>query len=243
MFARFTGIFFLTPVIGSRNVPIHIKVGLSLFLAFATYPFVMVPNDLQLDNSFYYATIVIKELLVGLLIGYVGLLFFSAILIAGQIIDLQMGFGLVNVIDPLSQAQIPVMGQLKYLVATLIFLMINGHHWFIVAVARSFQIIPMGSLSITPKLTNALLLAFSDVFLMAMKIALPIVGTLLLVDIALGILARTIPQMNVFIVGFPLKIAVGLAMFIAVLPFFGNLFVKLFEKMHENIYLIIQAAV
>lgn len=242
VFSRFMGIFFLTPVIGSRNIPIHIKVGLSVLMAFATFPFVAVTGDLNMDNPFMYATSVMKELAVGLLIGYVGLMFFSAILIAGQIIDMQMGFGLVNVIDPLSQAQVPVMGQLKYLVATLIFLMVNGHHWFVLAIARSFEIIPMGSFAVTPKLSSALLIAFSDVFLMALKIALPIVGTLFLVDIALGILARTMPQMNVFIVGFPLKIGVGLAMFIAVLPFFANLTIKLFEKMHENIYLIMKAA-
>lgn len=242
VFARFTGVFFLTPVLGSRNIPMHIKIGLALFMAFAVFPFLKVPGSLNLDNSFLYAISVMKELLVGLLVGYVGLMFFSAILIAGQVIDMQMGFGLVNVIDPLSQAQVPVMGQLKYLIATLIFLMVNGHHWFVVAVAKSFDIIPMGGLSITPRLSNVLLVAFGEVFLMAVKIALPVVGTLLLVDLALGILARTMPQMNVFIVGFPLKIAVGLAVFIAVLPFFSSLFLKLFEKMHENIYLIIKSA-
>lgn len=241
--SRMTGIFFLTPVIGSRNIPIQVKIGISLFLAFATYPFVTVPAFLGIDSPLFFAANIIKELFIGLLIGYVGLLFFSAVLIAGQVIDMQMGFGLVNVIDPLSQTQVPVMGQFKYLIAMLIFLMVNGHHWFILAVTRSFEIIPVGSLLITSELSNAIILAFSEVLLMSIKIAFPILGTLLIVDICLGFLARTLPQMNVFIVGFPLKIGVGLAIFAVVLPLLSNVFFKLFERMHENIYIILRLAV
>lgn len=241
--SRMTGIFFLTPVIGSRNIPIQVRIGISLFLAFATYPFVVVPASLGLESPLLFAGNIIKELFVGLLIGYIGLLFFSAVLIAGQVIDMQMGFGLVNVIDPLSQTQVPVMGQFKYLIAMLIFLMVNGHHWFLLAVTRSFEIIPVGGLILTSKLSGAVISAFGEVLLMSIKIAFPILGTLLIVDVCLGILARTMPQMNVFIVGFPLKIAVGLAIFVAVLPLLSNIFFKLFEKMHENIYIILKLAV
>lgn len=242
MLARATGIFFLTPVIGSRNVPLQIKIWLSLFMAIVVFPFVNVPGTIGLDNTMQYSVNLGRELMVGLLIGYIGLLFFSAVLIAGQVIDMQMGFGLVNVIDPMSQTQIPVMGQLKYLIAILIFLMVNGHHWFILAVSKSFEIVPLGAFSYTPEITGSAVQAFSQVFLMSVKIAIPIIGTLLIVDFTLGILARTMPQMNVFIVGFPLKIAVGLAMFIAVLPYFSGFFVRLFNAMQESIFMFIQAA-
>jgi flagellar biosynthetic protein FliR len=240
VFMRSSGIFFLTPVIGSKNVPVQIKIGLSLFLAIVAFPFIKLPTSLNLDSPIMFALAIGKELSVGLLIGYVGLLFFSAILIAGQLIDLQMGFGLVNVIDPMQQIQVPVMGQLKYLIAVLIFLSINGHHWFITALSKSFQLVPIGTFSFTPRLTMAAISSFTEVFALALKLCAPIVATLLLVDIALGILARTMPQMNVFIVGFPVKIAMGLATFILILPFMSSFMIKMFEIMQSNIFTLIK---
>lgn len=239
---RSSGIFFLTPVIGSRNVPARVKIGLSFFLAIVAFPFVKLPALVSLDSPITYMLAIGKELIVGLLIGYVGLLFFSAILIAGQIIDLQMGFGLVNVIDPMQQIQVPVMGQFKYLIGILIFLIVNGHHWFIVALSRSFELVPIGTFSFKPRLTMSAISSFSEVFVLALKIGAPIFGTLIMVDFALGIVARTMPQMNVFIVGFPVKIAVGLFTFILILPFLSTFMIRLFEVMQSNIFTLLKAA-
>lgn len=236
---RASGIFFLTPVIGSRNVPVQIKIWLSLFLAIIAFPFVKMPQSVHLDNPMLFSITLGRELMVGVIIGFVALMFFSAVLIAGQLIDMQMGFGLVNVIDPMSQNQVPVIGQLKYLIAILVFLAINGHHWFVMMLAKSFELIPLGTFSLTPVIAEVVVRSFSDVLVMALKIGAPIFGTLILVDIALGIVARTMPQINVFIVGFPLKIGVGLATFILVLPYMSTFLLKLFDAMQNTIFNLI----
>jgi flagellar biosynthetic protein FliR len=131
-----------------------------------------------------------------------------------------MGFGFVNVVDPESRIQVPIIGQFLLILATLLFLVLNGHHWLIRAIIKSIEVIPLGSVHFDPALIWRINGLFKDIFLIAFKLAAPVAMCLFLVDVAYGIISRAIPQMNILIVGFPLKIGLGLVLLVSFLPLF-----------------------
>jgi len=137
---------------------------------------------------------------------------FSAVQLSGQIFGMQVGFGIVNVMDPLSETQISLLGQFVFLVAILLFMALDGHHILVKIVASSYSVLPMGAFSFTEPLGMEVTKWLTKAFIIAYKIGLPMIFTLLLISVLMGIIARTVPQMNVFIVGLPLKIFVGLFM-------------------------------
>ncbi|NLM43537.1 MAG: flagellar type III secretion system protein FliR [Clostridiales bacterium] len=239
---RMTSLFVLSPVFGRQNMPSYLKVGLALFTTLIIAPLL---SHITIDyyNIIDFSLIIIKEFFVGTIIGYVSYMVFSALYVAGQIIDTQIGFGMVNVLDPQSNIQVPLIGNFLYIFAILIFLMANGHHILFSALVKSYSIIPINSLSFTKELINNLIAIFSETFLMAVKIAFPIIAAVLISEVALGILARTVPQMNVFIVGLPLKITIGLLSLLIILPSFSNILDYLFETLFTYISIIMQSMV
>ncbi|GIP56533.1 hypothetical protein J15TS10_03470 [Paenibacillus woosongensis] len=194
-----------------------------------------IPTDLN------YLLLVVRELLIGLLMGYVAQLLFTVIQMAGSFIDIQMGFGIVNVIDPMTGASAPVLGNFKYIIATLLFLSMNGHHYLLDAVIRSYNWMPLSNELFQRiyhgTLSEFLVRTFSQAFLLSFQLAAPLVVALFITDVALGFLARTAPQFNVFVIGIPLKIMVGLAMLLLLIPSliyaFENLFQVLFKSLHN----------
>jgi flagellar biosynthetic protein FliR len=211
---RVTTLFLVAPVFGSRNLPLQIKVAfslaVSLLLLFATAPITLERSSTSVFNL---AGNVAGEFVVGLAISYSAYLLFAGIQMAGQIIDIQMGFGLVNVIDPQSNTQVSILGQFYYLLSILVFLALDGHHVLLRAVGDSFHLVPVAGL---PWIGHAAAAGpvisefFTRLFVIAFQIAAPAVATLFLTTLAMGILSRTVPQMNVFIVGLPLSVLVGL---------------------------------
>src|SRR5258708_19328421 len=160
---------------------------------------------------------------------------------AGQIIDIQVGFGLVNVIDPVNNVQISVLGQFYYLIALLYFLALDGHHYLLKALGESFKLVPPGSLvwfkqasAAGPKLSDF----FTKLFIIAIQVAGPSVAVLFLTNITMGLLSRTIPQMNVFIVGLPANVLVGLAVTIVSMKFMGTVLRSVVTNMGDTIALL-----
>ena len=237
---RISAIVVICPVFGSRNVPPQVRIGLALFLSYLVYTTIgrtgfVIPKDL-----ISYGMMAFGELLVGLVIGYVTTLIFAGVQLAGGIIGLQMGFGIVNVIDPLSRTQISLIAEFQFLLATLIFLVINGHHWILKAFVSSFDLVPVLGLSYRGAFMGKMIEMFSRIFVVAIKLGAPAIAVLLLISIAMGIIARTVPQMNIFIVGFPLKIGVGLLILALSLPFFASVFQKLFAQMIADISVLMR---
>lgn len=232
---RVSGVFFLAPVLGSRNIPPQTKIGLALMTSIALFPFIQSPNIASQISVIDFALLVAKEISVGAIIGFTATLVFMGFLLAGQIIDFQMGFGMVNVIDPLSNISISVIGQFKNLLAILIFLAINGHHYLLTALAKSFEIAPLTTFTITPSVTGNFIDMVINMFVIGLKIGGPAIGVLFITDLALGIVARTVPQMNVFIVGIPLKITVAFATLIATLAFFTAYVMRVFDQMPSQL--------
>ncbi len=234
---RISGIFLTAPIFSSRNIPARVKIFFSMAIALIVTPVLLQKQAITVpDTLFPYIFSVICELLVGLTIGLVMEIFFAIIQVAGQMLDTQIGFGIVNVVDPQSGTQIPLLGNFVQVVFIIVFLATDMHHLFIMALIDSFQMVPVNQVVIEGSLALFILKLVADMFLMAVKIAMPVVMTTLLVDIAMGMLARTMPQMNVFVVGIPLKLAVGIFMLSVVLPTYILILKAACRELFINIY-------
>lgn len=241
IFVRVSGIFIFSPIFSSQNVPNPLKIGFSFFLSILLTTTLNVNYLSSIETN--YILLIIKELMVGIIIGYVSYAFFSAFYVLGQIVDMEIGFGMVNVIDPQNKVQVPVMGNFYYILALLVFLMINGHHVVIKALIESYEFVPIGSFYFSEGITHKLVEILAKTFSLGFRISSPIVVVMLLIDILLGVLSRTMPQMNVFVVGMPLKIIVGLLIVAVSIPVFYALTGKVFDEMMEDIYYILKSFV
>jgi flagellar biosynthetic protein FliR len=235
---RCLGFMLITPVFGRREIPAQAKIGLSALLSIVVYPFV---HDIYFDNNLWIiATIALKEFMTGITMGYAAFLLFSSLYLAGEIIDMEMGFGIVNVLDVQSNTQVPLMGNYFYIVTILLFLTVNGHHVLISAIMKSYDLLPLGGVVLQEGLIKEIVISFKDMFLLGVRIALPVVSVIFFTDLALGIIARTVPQMNVFMVGLPLKITVGLISMIMVFPMFFVIIDAFYNGSYEGILRIIK---
>ena len=226
--ARMTTIIAVMPIFGYTAVPLPFKVGLSILLTILVFPFVVLSESYVMGGPVMFVIMVLREVIVGLIISFVINLIFFGIQFAGQIVGIQIGFGIINVIDPNLQIQVSLIGQLNYMVALLVFLGIDGHHFLIRALVFSYEYIPLSGAEFPVGLVEQATFLTSGVFDIGIRVAAPIMVTLFITDVALGLTARVAPQMNVFIVGFPLKIAVGLL----VMTFAMSLFVYVFNKLY-----------
>ena len=208
VFLRVTAIIGSIPVLANKSVPVRVKGGLSIVTAMLITPFVP-----EYDIPAALLPLVLKmagEVCIGIIIGLTVRFIFSGIQLAGQLIGFQMGFAIVNVVDPLSSSQVSIISQFIYILAILIFFAVNGHHLFLYAIAESYKILPGFTFQLSGQLIESIVMTAKDIFILALKIGIPIITLLLLTSVGLGLIARTVPQMNIFIVGFPLKIGVGL---------------------------------
>jgi flagellar biosynthetic protein FliR len=229
-FERFLFVFFrvgalilFVPVLGSRQVPVSMKIGLILFTSIVIFPLVQARPLPEPQGIFDLAVFLLSDVTIGLGIAYITRLIFAAVQIAGTVVDFQMGFGVVNVIDPQTDTQVSVTAQFHNIVAVLIFLAVDAHHFILQAIVESFFIINPAEINFSSLTPEYMLYLFSGTFTTAVKIAAPIMAILFFLSVGLGLVARTVPQMNVFIVGFPLQIGVGLLMVGLSLSFFSVL--------------------
>ena len=240
VFVRMSSIFVVTPVFGRREMPAYLKIGLAFFCSYILVPLL---GNVQVEylNLLSFAVIVGKEFLVGVIIGFVSFLVFSALYVAGQIIDMQIGFGMVNVLDPTMNSQVPLIGNFIYILTTLFFLAIDGHHVLLSALYKSYNILPINGFAFTEAMVNNITAIFAEIFVIGFKISIPVIAAALLTEVALGILSRTVPQMNVFVVGIPLKIGIGLLTLYIMMPVFIQIMTVTFDRMYGYIYLIIRS--
>lgn len=229
---RVSGLVMASPIFGGRGVPNQVKIGLSLMTALVLYPSLSVSLP-SIETAPAYMVLVGRELLIGIGLGFAVTLVFSSIYLAGQLIDVPMGFGMVNVVDPQSGLQVPIFAQFQYILAALIFLSVGGHHALFRALSTSFAMVPIGVTVDGSNMAVVLFEIFVKMFYLGVKLSLPIVTGLLLADIALGIIARAVPQINIFVVGFPAKIILGIPLFILVLPAYVALLSRIFGGQGE----------
>lgn len=237
---RILGLFLTAPFFNSRLIPILTKIGFSFLLGVIIFPTVMTQKAETPVLGFYILSL-LAELFLGLVLGFITNLVFSALQIAGEIIDFQMGFGFVNVVDPLSQFSSSVMGQFYLTVALLYYLGIGGHHLSIRGIAYSFQVIPLGTFTLQSEMFSSFLNLFQEVMVIALQLGAPVMAALFLSNFTLAIISRAIPQMNVFIVGLPLNIGVGFFLSLITLPYLLPFFERMVEVFSRVFFRIFAA--
>ena len=244
LLTRVSGIFIVAPFFGSINIPQYIRIGTALAMSVVLFPVVDQLAVVQAPATILgYALAVLAELFVGWLIGFVAYISFSAIHMAGKIMDMQVGFSIVNVMDPTSGQQIPLIGSFLYNLGLIIFLVTNGHHVIIAALFDSFSAVPLMGLDVHLGLVNLIVDFTNGIFVTGMKIAMPVTFAILLTNVGLGVLARTMPQMNIFVVGLPAQITVGILVLSIMLPFYIIFLDVLFNEMYGNISVALQAII
>lgn len=208
--ARFSGLMVSAPVLGSANFPMTGKAGLSALAALIIVPSVSTMGMSLPDTPFAFALMAAGELMIGLILGFVMTLVFASIQLAGQIIDLQTGFGMMNVFNPALETQFPVFGFFMFILAVLYLLAINGHHLMIRALVATYDHVPVGGFAARPALFLDLAGIGQGMFVDGLVLAAPLAAAMLLAYVTLGLLSRVVPQIHLFVVGFPLTIALGL---------------------------------
>ena len=236
VFVRMTGLFVISPIFGRRNVPAYLKIGFSFFLALILVNVIALPELDYYNNIYQFALLIFKEFVVGTAIGFVTYLAFSAIYVAGQLIDMQIGFGMVNILDPLSNIQIPVTANFYFILSMLAFLAVRGHHAVIKALFASYKMVPLGGALFNDNLTEDVMRIFGNMFIIGFKIAAPVTAAILIADVAMGVMSKTIPQLNVFVVGMPAKIFLGIAALMITIPMFILLLGKVFDWMNYEVF-------
>lgn len=235
VFGRISGIFLLTPIFGSRNVPLPLKFGISGFLTLVAIPIVSYSDNFNIINIYQLAYFVLLEFFIGLICGFISMLILNSIYIAGVMVDRNIGFSIVSVLSPQDESQIPITANIYYVTALLVFLAADLHHTVIEAILYSFKVIPIGyqniNLLFIDKVTEILRISF----VIGFKMSAPIIITIFVSNVLLGILSRAMPQMNVFMVGMPLKVFIGLITFYIVFPLYLGVFNNIFSIMFDYI--------
>lgn len=229
IFVRVSAFFVTIPLFSYKTIPSQLKIVLAFVLSWMMY-YTFSIEAFTINGD--YLLLVLKEAVVGLVLGLVVYIVFSAVQIAGGFIDFQMGFAMANIVDPQTGAQSPLMGQFFNFLLLLVFLAINGHHLVLDGIFYSYQFMPIDQFF--PKFGDAesveyIMKLFVAVFAIAFQMSAPIIATLFLVTLALGITGKTVPQLNIFVVGFPIKIAVGFILLITMM----GVMVEVMEKVIE----------
>ncbi|MFO8032431.1 MAG: flagellar biosynthetic protein FliR [Desulfohalobiaceae bacterium] len=207
---RISLLVFLLPFFGGENAPKVVKAALCLVLTLGLWPYLNFPGELFPATTLGLAIMAFGEVVLGMILGLVVRIFFAGVQTAGQLIGFQMGFAMMNVVDPMTGVQVTLTSQFLYLMTLLLFLSLNGHLYMLHGLGQSFELVQPGELLINPEVSEQILGFSSQIFVLGVKISAPIIAAVFLVHLALGIMAKIAPQVNVLFVGFPLKIGVGL---------------------------------
>jgi flagellar biosynthesis protein FliR len=237
IFCRITAFFVVVPLFSFRNIPTTFKIGLSTMISFIVFASLGNQSPQVMDGI--YMLSIIREVLAGLALGFVTYMYFNVVQIAGSFIDFQIGFGIANVIDPMTGASSPVIGHFKFIIALLLFLSFDGHHYLLTALMDSYTWVPIdnqffGHIA-SGDISTFLVKVFTAMFALAFQMAAPVIVAIFLTDLAMGVLAKTAPQFNIFVIGIPVKLIVGLLILVLILPGLVTLFGTVFESMFQSL--------
>ena len=230
--ARILALFASAPIIGNPNLPVQVKIALALLLTILVAPLLPPPPDID-PASATGLLILAQQMLIGLAMGFAMQIVFHATEMAGEFIGLQMGLGFATLYDPSIPGFIPVLGQFMGVIVSLAFLAIDGHLLLLTAMVGSFDALPISAITAAPGL-RALSEWAGCIFSYALMLSLPLMAALLITNLALGVLTRAAPQLNIFAVGFPLTILMGFLVLALSLPYFAPLFDQMFRDGFET---------
>ena len=234
---RISVVLFLLPFFGGNSIPKPVKAALVLVLSLALWPQLSFPGSMM-PEGWNIVIMFIGELVLGLILGLLVNFLFAAVQLGGQIIGFQMGFAMVNVVDPITGTSNAVSAHFLYMCTMLTFLVLNGHLYLLKAVGLSFEYVPPGTLLLSPELAKDIFRFSTLMFTLAIRIAAPVMAALFLVDLALALISRAAPQMHVLILGFPIKITVGfffLGFILTIMTVYVGDFLHGLDAMYENV--------
>ncbi len=233
--ARILALVASAPVIGSKQVPIRVKVGFAMLMTFVIAPTLDIPANIEISSGTG-LFILMQQILVGLAMGFCMRLVFTAIEMAGDIMGMQMGLGFATVYDPINSANSQVIAQFLGIVAALAYLSMNGHLYMLSTLAESFQVFPISTNIPSASAMHTLTLWGGSIFSQALRLSLPLIGALLITNLALGILTRSAPQLNIFAIGFPITLVVGFVTLMLTLPYLSPL-LEMFTESGQDVML------
>jgi flagellar biosynthetic protein FliR len=240
MLVRISAALMAMPIFGQQGIPRMLKISFALAITLLLFPVTPHASPAGEGTLFGYLVLILKESVCGLIIGYAINFVFYAVEFAGAIIGYQAGFAIVASIDPMTRRRNPVLGRVQYILAVLLFLMLNGHHLFLSGLAQSFATIPLGQVQIHEPFLTWTLSIIAGISVAAVQVVAPIMVALILTDVGLGILARVAPQMNIFVVGFPLKVGIVLMLMSSGMGTFAWLYAKHFDEFRHQFMVLIK---
>lgn len=232
---RIFSFFILVPIFFPSGIPNVVKVGLTVVMAYILMPGIDYSSISSIDNTMFFVMNCLNEVAAGLTLGFLTSLCFSMVRIAGNLMDMQMGFAMVSMFDPTSNSNTTLIERLLYWFSLVIFFIVDGHHMLIKSLIQSFSVIKLGSFFLNQASINIIFKAFIEYFGIAIQIGIPIVLILLFTDLTMSLIARTVPQLNIMILGLPVKVLIGFASFCFALPIFLKLIEHLFTAIPNSI--------
>ncbi len=206
---RISSLIFIAPFFSNNSVPRRFKMSLALFISIILFN-ILPYQPLEYNGVIGYGILILKESAVGLLLGLSANVCMSILAFAGQMIDIEIGFSMVSMFDPVTRTQTTITANLYTYLVTLIMIVTNMHFYIIKALISSFDLIPLGGIKIKPELYSSMLRFLTDYIVIGFRIILPVFSATLIVNIVLGILAKVAPQMSLFVIGMQIKIFLGL---------------------------------
>jgi flagellar biosynthetic protein FliR len=239
LFLRCTSAIVLAPVLGHSSVPVQLQAGLGVFMAFALYP-IMAARGVQMDLQLAaLAVLAVQEVITGIAIGFASGIIFAGAQVAGELIGFDLGLSLATAFDPETGTN-NIIGSFLYLAMVLVFLLLNGPQFILQAIVLSYDAVPLGGLAISGATAEKMLQMVGVIFVVGLKCAAPIIVASFLLNLALAVLARVAPQVNVFIISFPIKIGVGVLVLMAAAPILVYAFRRLLLSFEEDLLLFVR---
>ena len=239
IFARIIGFLVQAPIWGSKHINGKVKIGFAAVFAMILFPHVPLPRELS-GGPVIFILLIFAQVTVGLAIGWTAFLAMATAQFGGEMLDIQMGLSSAAANDPSSKGTINLIRRLQFYLAMLLYMIMDGHHILLKAVAKSFEIIPLTGTRISGTLVKEMIHMAGQILHVGVQIALPALGALFMVQIALGIMARVAPQMNVFMLSFPLNIMVGMTLLSSSVPLLAVVYSKIFMENEEYIIRVLQ---
>lgn len=240
--ARVSGLMVAAPILGNRAVPRTVKAGFTGIFALALTPLALPHAAPVPEQTLQIVGQIATDLVFGLALGYLARVMFSAVEMAGYLMDTQMGFGIINLLDPFSEQQSSVLSMFQFQLATTIYLLMNGHLVLLGSLAESFAALPPGGVAPQAAFGMTMVPVLKTMFYLGFRLALPACGVLFIIDVAFGMISRMVPQVNVFIVGMPAKILVGMTTVALLLPILAIAVGQIIAGTHVGLSALIAAS-
>jgi flagellar biosynthetic protein FliR len=233
-FIRVGGVIFSLPLFGESTVPMRVRLFLTIAISYCIFPTISPSwTPAFRDDALWFAISILRELMIGLVIGFSAKLMFEGIILAANLVGYQMGFGTGSLLLGDAEAEMTSFTALHRIMVTMVFFSLSLHHSFITSLASTFELIPAGAAFPNQNLTTIMISATAAIFKTAIQLAAPIFVAMLFTTAALGLIARTVPQLNVFTLSFPISFFIGLGVYIASTPYLNQWIHEHFSTMEE----------